>query len=64
MPIYEFKCSSCGEVFSKLIIKKDDTINCPFCKSEKVERIISSVATFSKGTSPSMARNCGSGGFS
>ncbi|HUW64104.1 MAG TPA: zinc ribbon domain-containing protein [Spirochaetia bacterium] len=43
MPIYEFKCLECGQVFEKLFIKPDDKADlaCPACKSESLERIIS-----------------------
>ncbi|MGB9730585.1 MULTISPECIES: FmdB family zinc ribbon protein [Calditerrivibrio] len=62
MPIYEFRCNDCGKQFSKLILKKDDTAQCPNCKSENVEKLISAVSSFSSAKGGSSS-SCG-GGFS
>jgi len=45
MPIYEFRCIKCDQVFEKLFIAKDEKvdISCPFCKSEIVERVVSRI---------------------
>jgi len=47
MPYYEFKCSQCGEKFSeKQSFEEHDQgkrVKCPKCRSQKVERVISSV---------------------
>ncbi|MCX8083488.1 MAG: zinc ribbon domain-containing protein [Calditerrivibrio sp.] len=60
MPIYEFKCNDCGKTFSKLLLKKEDTVECPSCKSANVEKQISAVASFSsKGGSSSSGCNSG-----
>ena len=50
MPIYEFKCNECGKKFSKIVMKKDDLIECPKCKSKNVKKLMSS---FSASTSSS-----------
>ena len=43
MPIYEFRCLQCGEVFEKLFRKSDaeSVLACPECKSEELERVLS-----------------------
>ena len=43
MPIYEFRCIRCGEMFEKLFRTRDEKvdINCPYCKSDIVERVVS-----------------------
>lgn len=43
MPIYEFRCIKCGEVFEKLFMSRDEKVDitCPHCKSEMVERVVS-----------------------
>ncbi len=43
MPIYEFRCTKCSELFEKLIIKTDEQveIKCPECKSQEFERVMS-----------------------
>lgn len=64
MPIYEFKCNDCGKQFSKLILKKDDTVQCPGCKSENVDKLISVVSSFGSSKGGSSGSSCsGIGGF-
>lgn len=43
MPIYEFKCLACNEVFEVLTTKQDDCVEmeCPKCHSENFERVLS-----------------------
>jgi len=47
MPLYEYRCKDCGEVFDKLrpVSKADDEILCPRCQSKKTERQLSTFAT-------------------
>jgi len=42
MPIYEFKCSKCEEVFELLLLKEDEVGACKKCGSGEFERIMSS----------------------
>jgi putative FmdB family regulatory protein len=44
MPIYEFKCLECEEFLELLVMNKDEEIElkCPNCKSEELERVLSS----------------------
>ena len=47
MPIYEYRCIKCGEVFSALkLAKKDDGAKCPDCGSSDVKKQISSFSSF------------------
>jgi putative FmdB family regulatory protein len=43
MPIFEFRCVDCGEVFEKLLMGSEEEIFmcCPQCKSETLERVVS-----------------------
>lgn len=43
MPIFEFKCSDCGEFFEMLFMSgdKDKEIKCPKCSSHAAERVVS-----------------------
>jgi len=45
MPIYEFRCLKCGHIFEKLFVKADEQVElqCPQCKSDTFERVISSI---------------------
>jgi len=46
MPIYEYRCLRCGEVFSSLrITQKDEPVKCPHCASEDVKKIVSAFSS-------------------
>jgi len=47
MPLYEYRCRSCGRTFEKLrrIDDADRNLDCPECHSEEVERRLSSFAS-------------------
>ncbi len=38
MPIYEYLCSSCGQVFEQLVIQRDAPVECPSCPGATVEK--------------------------
>ena len=69
MPIFEFKCIQCNEVFEFLFLSEEDKkeMKCPKCSSEDLERVMSTTNFSVKGSSsatsqPSMScRTCGSG---
>jgi putative FmdB family regulatory protein len=70
MPLYEYRCSKCGEEFEiNLRFSEADRIPaCPKCESPKTKKIISKVAVYTvsgSGSSSSTSSNsCGtSGGF-
>jgi putative FmdB family regulatory protein len=46
MPIFEFKCRKCREIFEVLFRNRDEKVSvvCPKCGSIKVERMISAFA--------------------
>lgn len=47
MPIYEYRCKTCDRTFEQFrsIRQAEDDIQCPNCRSEEVERILSSFST-------------------
>jgi putative FmdB family regulatory protein len=47
MPLYEYKCLGCGHQFELLILKASQTVACPSCASDSVERILSMFAVSS-----------------
>jgi putative FmdB family regulatory protein len=64
MPIYEYECTECGNTFSRLqnIGASADGIRCPKCKSENLERLLSSFTSTSTGSSAGgPAPSCSSG---
>lgn len=72
MPIYEYRCASCGETFEVFQKASDDgsSLRCEFCGHERVERMFSAFATSGGSSSSSLGSysggsSCGSrGGFS
>ncbi len=65
MPIFEFKCKKCGEVFESFIMKGAENINCPKCNSSEVEKLISA-PNISGSSDSAHGHSCGghTGGFS
>jgi putative FmdB family regulatory protein len=68
MPIYEFICQECKNIFELLAIKESDLveIKCPTCDSDNLERVLSKVTVTSRGNSdkkqtPVENRSCSSG---
>ena len=68
MPIYEFICQECKNIFELLAIKEGDLveIKCPTCDSDNLERVMSKVTVTSGGNSgkkqtPVENRSCSSG---
>ena len=48
MPLYEYDCLKCGQRF-EVLVRGPQTIACPSCGNEGVERVISSFAVSSDG---------------
>lgn len=68
MPIYEFRCVECGNIFEVLFRKPDEEVNieCPKCKSGSFERVISRtnyvMGSGKGGKKPTVAsKSCSSG---
>jgi len=69
MPIYEFRCLKCNEVFEILMVTTENEaeMKCPHCGSEDFERVLSTTSYtmgFSGGESrrPTVeSRECASG---
>jgi putative FmdB family regulatory protein len=43
MPIFEFRCLDCGNIFEKLFVNSNDKVDleCPECQSCTLERVVS-----------------------
>ena len=67
MPIYEFRCLECGNLFERLFVTSGQQVDiaCPKCKSESFERVISRASHImgsSKGKKPSLStKSCSTG---
>jgi putative FmdB family regulatory protein len=47
MPLYEYRCQTCGKSFEMLrrMSDADRDLQCPDCRSERIERLLSTFAT-------------------
>lgn len=64
MPIYEFTCRKCGNVFEEILAfsaLENLNLECPACKSTQVDKGLSSFAIASGDNGG--AGSCGSSGF-
>ena len=50
MPIYEFKCGKCKSEFECIVFRSDETVACPDCNHEGVERLMSACSFKSSGS--------------
>lgn len=51
MPIYEYRCESCGHELEKLQRMSDDRlVDCPLCNEPRLKRLISAVSFRLKGS--------------
>ena len=47
MPMYEYRCDSCGKTFEQLrrMADADRDLECPECRARDVRRVLSTFAT-------------------
>jgi len=62
MPMYEYRCRKCGEVFERImkVNARGDSLICPHCGEKRAEKILSMFSS-SKGSDSS---SCGPTGGS
>jgi putative FmdB family regulatory protein len=64
MPIFEYRCTKCGNKFEELVTgDRDKQIPCPSCGAKSTEKQMSAIGGISMGKSSS-GPSCGSGGCS
>ncbi|MFW5860751.1 MAG: FmdB family zinc ribbon protein [Spirochaetota bacterium] len=62
MPVYEFKCSQCGHIFSELRKMGDfSSGKCPVCGSEVTEKVFSLFASAGSDKGGNCAPSAGGG---
>ena len=44
MPIFEYSCLDCGQDFETIVFKSNETVCCPHCKKENLEKKMSKFA--------------------
>jgi putative FmdB family regulatory protein len=67
MPLYEYRCTECGEEFEKMVRFSEANQNpaCPSCQSQETRKKISAIASRTislSGVSASSGSSCSSGG--
>ncbi len=62
MPIYEYKCARCGEVFEELVSLggHGPAVRCPNCHSKRARKLVSAFAA--KLSAPSRGAACAPSG--
>jgi len=59
MPIYEFRCSQCGNEFETLVLRSgEEAVICPACGSKEAKKILSAFSR--SGLEKSLGVSCGS----
>jgi len=60
MPLYEYQCEQCTHQFEKLV-HNGETVACPECRSERLERLLSLPAkpSASMGAMPMACKSSG-----
>lgn len=54
MPIFEYKCEACENVYEELVTgDRDKKIPCPSCGSDKTRKLMSAIGGISMGSSSS-----------
>ena len=67
MPIYEFRCKDCENIFEELVLttqQSTETVVCPNCGSQKSEKLISAPSSGCLGSSGKGCAPTSFGGFS
>ena len=66
MPIFEFRCLECGDIFERLFMNSNEQVDmaCPKCKSQSTERVVSrtnyALGVGAGGNQPKMTtKHCG-----
>ncbi len=68
MPIFEFRCLKCGNIFEKLFVTRQEefVVQCPECNAYSLERVISKTnyvmgSGQGGGKTKMTTKSCGSG---
>ncbi len=71
MPLFEYRCRECGTLTEKLVIGREEEIECPDCGSRNLDKVLSATADYRNepglpgpgdttccGSSPGQAAGC------
>ena len=61
MPIYEYRCTTCGERFEQLTSRTESAeARCPHCRGSRIERLLSTFAVGKSSATMASPGPCGS----
>ncbi|MBA2849627.1 zinc ribbon domain-containing protein [Thermosulfuriphilus ammonigenes] len=58
MPIYEFVCKKCGQIFERLVFSSQEKVLCPKCKAEEVQKLLSCFSSRSQSPGQGIVSGC------
>jgi len=67
MPIFEYRCGTCGHAFERLVRANDEAVSCPECGGKRAERQLSVFAAAVRNAVPAscpVGSSCPSAGSS
>ncbi|NLU41290.1 MAG: zinc ribbon domain-containing protein [Firmicutes bacterium] len=44
MPVFEYKCKTCGKKSERLVISSSEVVQCPYCGSRDLAKLFSTFA--------------------
>jgi putative FmdB family regulatory protein len=53
MPLFEYRCETCGKRFEELVMNSREKVSCPDCESDDVEKEFSIFSSSAGGCAPS-----------
>ena len=62
MPIFEYRCSSCGNEFETLLRTSSPAPECPYCHGSELQKKLSGFAVTSSAVTPMAAADVGACG--
>lgn len=62
MPIYEYRCRQCGEVFEQILLSAEARIDCRNCHSSDAEQLLSTFAVPGSARAAAETGPCGTCG--
>jgi len=58
MPIYEYRCRSCGHEFETLVRRADEEVACPRCSAALLDKLVSAHAVGGAGAETPCGEAC------
>lgn len=63
MPLYEYRCPTCGDIFEKIVrMGSAESPRCPSCGASNAKRLLSAPARVGGGSSGDTGSDCGPSG--